>query len=170
MIIYLCFSFISLTCTSKKKKKQNKQIKNWFEQLVTSILGSFQLESYRDVFVKNLSGGNRRKLTVGTTCCGRTSVVLMDEPTSDMDPMTRAIVYRSIDDLLNENRAIVLTSHSISEIDKICHRIAVLKKGRMLTCGSLDHLKITYGGYYNVTLYGGTNEILNLEKVCHKNV
>uniref|UniRef100_A0A1B0AMS1 ABC transporter domain-containing protein n=1 Tax=Glossina palpalis gambiensis TaxID=67801 RepID=A0A1B0AMS1_9MUSC len=133
-------------------------------QLVTSILGSFQLESYRDVFVKNLSGGNRRKLTVGTTCCGRTSVVLMDEPTSDMDPMTRAIVYRSIDDLLSENRAIVLTSHSISEIDKICHRIAVLKKGRMLTCGSLDHLKITYGGYYNVTLYGGTNEILNLEK------
>uniref|UniRef100_A0A1A9WA06 ABC transporter domain-containing protein n=1 Tax=Glossina brevipalpis TaxID=37001 RepID=A0A1A9WA06_9MUSC len=133
-------------------------------QLVTSILRCFQLESYRDVFVKNLSGGNRRKLTVATTCCGRTSVVLMDEPTSDMDPMTRAIVYRSIDHLLSENRAIILTSHSISEIDNICHRIAVLKKGRMLTCGSLEQLKHEYSGYYNVTLYGGSNDISIVEK------
>ena len=134
-------------------------------QLVNSILESFQLESYRDVLVKNLSGGNRRKLTVATTCCGRTSVVLMDEPTSDMDPVTRAIVYRTMDDLLAEKRAIVLTSHSISEIDEICHRIAVLKEGQMLTCNTPENLKAQYGGFYNVTIYCDQDKISNLEKV-----
>ncbi|XP_037825912.1 phospholipid-transporting ATPase ABCA1-like [Lucilia sericata] len=133
-------------------------------KLVASILESFQLETYRDVLVKNLSGGNRRKLTVATSCCGRTSVVLMDEPTSDMDPVTRAIVYRTIDDLLAEKRAIVLTSHSISEIDETCHRIAVLKEGQMLTCSSPDNLKAQYGGYYNVTVYCDQDKINNLEK------
>lgn len=121
------------------------------------------------MLVKNLSGGNRRKLTVATTCCGKTSVVLMDEPTSDMDPVTRAIVYRTIDELLSEQRAIVLTSHSISEIDEICHRIAVLKDGQMLTCSSPDSLKSQYGGYYNVTVYCDNSKIAELEKVGWKN-
>ncbi|XP_058985855.1 ATP-binding cassette sub-family A member 13-like [Musca domestica] len=133
-------------------------------KLVNSILESFQLEAYRDVLVKNLSGGNRRKLTVATSCCGRTSVVLMDEPTSDMDPVTRAFVYRTIDDLLAEKRAIVLTSHSISEIDQICHRIAVLKDGQMLTCSSPESLKAQYGGYYNVTVYCDQDKKKALEK------
>lgn len=123
------------------------------------------METYRDVLVKNLSGGNRRKLTVATSCCGRTSVVLMDEPTSDMDPVTRAIVYRTIDDLLAERRAIVLTSHSISEIDQICHRIAVLKDGQLLTCSSPESLKAQYGGYYNVTVYCDADKLKDLEKV-----
>ncbi|XP_061396675.1 glucosylceramide transporter ABCA12 [Musca vetustissima] len=133
-------------------------------KLVNSILESFQLEAYRDVLVKNLSGGNRRKLTVATSCCGRTSVVLMDEPTSDMDPVTRAFVYRTIDDLLAEKRAIVLTSHSISEIDQICHRIAVMKDGQMLTCSSPESLKAQYGGYYNVTVYCDQDKKRALEK------
>ncbi|XP_059222779.1 ATP-binding cassette sub-family A member 13 [Stomoxys calcitrans] len=137
---------------------------NDLPKLVAGILESFQLESYRDVLVKNLSGGNRRKLTVATACCGRTSVVLMDEPTSDMDPVTRAIVYRTIDDLLAEKRAIVLTSHSISEIDLICHRIAVLKDGQMLTCSSPESLKAQFGGYYNVTVYCDQNKLRDLEK------
>ncbi|XP_073830918.1 lipid droplet defective [Musca autumnalis] len=133
-------------------------------KLVNGVLESFQLETYRDVLVKNLSGGNRRKLTVATSCCGRTSVVLMDEPTSDMDPVTRAFVYRTIDDLLAEQRAIVLTSHSISEIDQICHRIAVLKDGQMLTSSSPESLKAQYGGYYNVTVYCDQDKKRALEK------
>lgn len=117
------------------------------------------------MLVKNLSGGNRRKLTVATTCLGRTSVVLMDEPTSDMDPMTRAIVYTTIGDLVAEHRAIVLTSHSISEIDEICHRIGVLKEGQMVTCSSPESLKAQYGGFYNVIVFCDQLRIAEIEKV-----
>ncbi|XP_004523945.1 ATP-binding cassette sub-family A member 13 [Ceratitis capitata] len=137
------------------------------EKLIEHILESFQLKSYRHVLVKNLSGGNQRKLTVALTCCGRTTVVLMDEPTSDMDPVTRAIVYRTIHELLAVQRAVVLTSHSVSEIDGICHRIAVLKEGQILTCSSPESLNKQYGGYYNVVIYGDNQLIESVEKAIH---
>ncbi|XP_011187899.2 ATP-binding cassette sub-family A member 13 [Zeugodacus cucurbitae] len=137
------------------------------DKLIEHILESFQLKSYRHVLVKNLSGGNRRKLTVALTCCGRTTVVLMDEPTSDMDPVTRAIVYRTIHDLLATQRAVVLTSHSVSEIDGICHRIAVLKDGQILTCSSPESLNEQYGGYYSVVIYGDNQLIESVEKAIH---
>ncbi|XP_037937529.1 ATP-binding cassette sub-family A member 13 [Teleopsis dalmanni] len=137
-------------------------------KLITNILEYYQLETYKDVLVKNLSGGNRRKLTVATSCCGSTSIVLMDEPTSDMDPVTRQIVYRTINDLLEEQRAIVLTSHSISEIDKICHRIGVLKDGRIITCSSPETLKLQYGGFYNVTVFGAPGKIDEIAKLIRE--
>ncbi|XP_067640945.1 glucosylceramide transporter ABCA12 [Eurosta solidaginis] len=137
------------------------------EKLIDYILESFQLKSYRHVLVKNLSGGNRRKLTVALTCCGRTTVVLMDEPTSDMDPLTRSIVYRTIHELLAAQRAVVLTSHSVSEIDEICHRIAVLKDGQILTCSSPESLSTQYGGYYNVVIYGDNQLKESVEKAIH---
>lgn len=134
------------------------------QKLTESTLVSFQLESYKDVLVKNLSGGNRRKLNVAITCFGWTDVVLMDEPTSDMDPVTRSIVYHAIDDLIAEQRAIVLTSHSISEIDHICHRIAVMKDGNMLTCGRPETMKLQYGGYYSVAVFCSPETMGEVEK------
>ncbi|XP_055915611.1 ATP-binding cassette sub-family A member 13 [Eupeodes corollae] len=141
---------------------------NDIQKLTESTLLSFQLESYKDVLVKNLSGGNRRKLNVAITCFGWTDVVLMDEPTSDMDPVTRSIVYHAIDDLILEQRAIVLTSHSISEIDHICHRIAVLKDGQMLTCSRPETLKMQYGGYYSVAVFCGAGQVGDIEKKIHE--
>lgn len=122
------------------------------EQLIQKTLDSLHLSQYSNVLVKNLSGGNRRKLSVAVTCLGRTNIVLMDEPTSDMDPITRNVVYKVIRGLVENNRAVLLTSHSISEIENICHRLAVIKDGRLLTTGTPQHLKETYGNCYIVTI------------------
>lgn len=103
--------------------------------------------------MKNLSGGNRRKLNVAVACIGHSSVVLMDEPTSDMDPITRSLVYSAIKKLLAEQRSVVLTSHTISEIEPICQRIVVLKEGRIIKEGGPEYLKSQIGEYYSVTLY-----------------
>lgn len=77
----------------------------------------------------------------------------MDEPTSDMDPITRALVYSAIKKLLAEQRSVVLTSHTISEIEPICQRIAVLKEGRIIKEGGPENLKSLVGEYYSVSLY-----------------
>lgn len=121
-------------------------------QLTQKTLDSLHLAQYSTVLVKNLSGGNRRKLSVAVTCFGRTNIVLMDEPTSDMDPITRSIVYKVIRGLVESNRAVLLTSHSISEIENICHRLAVLKDGRLLSTGTPQQLKETHGNSYVVTI------------------
>lgn len=70
-----------------------------------------------------------------------------------MDPITRSLVYKIIKELIKNNRAVILTSHSISEIETICHRIAVLKDGKVLTTGTPRQLKENYGNSYVVTIF-----------------
>ncbi|KAH8303941.1 hypothetical protein KR044_000407, partial [Drosophila immigrans] len=123
------------------------------DQLLERLLDTYELRSYRDVQVKRLSGGNRRKLTVAITCCGYTPTVLMDEPTSDMDPVTRSFVYRTIEQLLAARRAVLLTSHSISEIEHLCQHVAVLKDGQIVASNSPGQLKAQHGGYYAISCF-----------------
>lgn len=126
---------------------------------------AFHLTPYRKVLVKNLSGGNRRKLSVAVTCFGSSSNVLMDEPTSDMDPVTRAIVYRSINRLLLENRSVILTSHTITEIDRVCDRIGIMRQGKMIVTAPPHQLKAMYGNRYAITVYYDQIEALTIERV-----
>ncbi|XP_017150144.1 ATP-binding cassette sub-family A member 13 isoform X1 [Drosophila miranda] len=121
--------------------------------LLARVLNTYELRSYRDVQVRNLSGGNRRKLTVAATCCGHTPTVLMDEPTSDLDPVTREFVYSTIEQLLAARRAVVLTSHSVSEIEHLCQRVAVLKAGQVVASSSPARLKAEHGGYYGISCF-----------------
>ncbi|EDW65647.2 LOW QUALITY PROTEIN: uncharacterized protein Dvir_GJ19374 [Drosophila virilis] len=123
------------------------------DRLLERILDTYELRSYRDVQVKKLSGGNRRKLTVAISCCGYTPIVLMDEPTSDMDPVTRSFVYLTIEQLLSARRAVLLTSHSISEIEHLCQRVAVLKDGQIVANNSPAELKAQHGGYYAINCF-----------------
>lgn len=132
------------------------------DKLVFETLREYHLEPYKRILVKNLSGGNRRKLCVAVSCFGNTDIVLMDEPTSDMDPVTRAIVYRTIERLNSQNRSILLTSHSISEIDHICQRIAILKDGRLLTVDTPENLTERYGNNYLITIYLEENREVDL--------
>nr|XP_016937083.1 ATP-binding cassette sub-family A member 13 isoform X1 [Drosophila suzukii]XP_016937084.1 ATP-binding cassette sub-family A member 13 isoform X1 [Drosophila suzukii] len=125
------------------------------EQFLDRVLDTYELRPYKDVQVRNLSGGNRRKLTVAVTCCGCTPTVLMDEPTSDMDPVTRDLVYATIEQLLLARRAVVLTSHSVSEIEHLCQRVAVLRAGQVIASDSPERLKSEHGGYYAVTCFCG---------------
>lgn len=117
------------------------------------------------MLVKNLSGGNRRKLSVAVTCFGVSSNVLMDEPTSDMDPVTRSIVYNAINSLLLERRSVVLTSHTITEIDRVCDRIGILRLGKMIVTAPPQQLKLIYGNRYAITVYYDEIEALTIERV-----
>ncbi|XP_020818664.1 ATP-binding cassette sub-family A member 12 isoform X1 [Drosophila serrata] len=125
------------------------------DQFLERMLDTYELRPYKEVKVRNLSGGNRRKLTVAVTCCGTTPTVLLDEPTSDMDPVTRDLVYATIEKLLLDRRAVVLTSHSVSEIEHLCQRVAVLRNGQVIASDTPERLKAEHGGYYAVSCFCG---------------
>lgn len=134
-------------------------------EIIEQTLETYHLLPYRNVLVKNLSGGNRRKLSVAVACFGSTSNVLMDEPTSDMDPITRSIVYASINRLLYEKRSVILTSHTITEIDRVCGRIGLLRQGEMIVVAPPQQLKMMYGNCYSITIYFDQIEALTIERV-----
>ena len=77
----------------------------------------------------------------------------MDEPTSDMDPLTRHLVYKTIHELNDNNCSVILTSHSVAEIEELCHSIGILVDGSMCASGSPESLKRQFGNRYVVTMF-----------------
>ncbi|KAG1683898.1 ATP-binding cassette sub-family A member 3 [Nymphon striatum] len=115
------------------------------------MLRMLNLEYKRKALSKTLSGGMKRKLSVGIALCAESEIVMLDEPTSGMDPAAR----RSTWDLLNQmkkNRTILLTTHYMEEADVLGDRIAILSRGILQCCGSSMFLKKKYGAGYHMVL------------------
>eukprot|EP00735_Rhodelphis_limneticus_P009137 TRINITY_DN2560_c0_g1::TRINITY_DN2560_c0_g1_i1::g.19179::m.19179 TRINITY_DN2560_c0_g1::TRINITY_DN2560_c0_g1_i1::g.19179 ORF type:complete len:1829 (-),score=670.14,sp/Q84M24/AB1A_ARATH/37.15/0.0,ABC2_membrane_3/PF12698.2/1.1e-20,ABC2_membrane_3/PF12698.2/2.6e-40,ABC_tran/PF00005.22/8e-28,ABC_tran/PF00005.22/9.3e-22,AAA_21/PF13304.1/3.6,AAA_21/PF13304.1/0.00028,AAA_21/PF13304.1/1.1e+02,AAA_21/PF13304.1/0.00011,AAA_15/PF13175.1/1,AAA_15/PF13175.1/5.1e+02,AAA_15/PF13175.1/0.52,ABC2_membrane/PF01061 len=98
----------------------------------------------------NLSGGQKRKLSVGIALIGGSKVVFLDEPTSGMDPYSRRFTWNVLQNN-REGRVIVLTTHFMDEADLLGDRIAIMGEGQLKCCGSSLFLKNRYGVGYNMT-------------------
>eukprot|EP00736_Rhodelphis_marinus_P006281 Rmarinus@m.16243 len=98
----------------------------------------------------SLSGGQKRKLSVGIALIGGSKVVYLDEPTSGMDPYSRRFTWNVLQNQ-REGRVIVLTTHFMDEADLLGDRIAIMGDGRLKCCGSSLFLKNRYGVGYSMT-------------------
>ena len=98
------------------------------------------------------SGGNKRKLCVAIAIIGAPKVVFLDEPTAGMDPGTRRFLWDCVLDLVKNNHAVVLTSHSMEECEVLCSKLAIMVNGMFRCIGSPQHLKNRFGegtaGYF----------------------
>lgn len=118
---------------------------------VTDMISQVGLTEKTHARSKSLSGGQKRKLSVGIALIGGSKIVFLDEPTSGMDPYSR----RSTWNLLRSNRAgrtIILTTHFLDEADLLGDRIAIMADGELRCLGSSTFLKQQYGVGYNLTL------------------
>ncbi|XP_046522803.1 phospholipid-transporting ATPase ABCA3 isoform X2 [Equus quagga] len=118
---------------------------------VKRMLHILSLEDKRDSRCRFLSGGMKRKLSIGIALIAGSKVLMLDEPTSGMDAISR----RAIWDLLQQqksDRTILLTTHFMDEADLLGDRIAIMAKGELQCCGSSLFLKQKYGAGYHMTL------------------
>jgi len=118
---------------------------------VQQMIEAVGLTEKKTTFAKQLSGGQKRKLSVGIAFIGGSRVVFLDEPTSGMDPYSRRFTWNVIKQH-RENRIIVLTTHFMDEADLLGDRIAIMGDGKLKCAGSSLFLKSTYGVGYNMTL------------------
>ncbi|KAL0491421.1 hypothetical protein AKO1_009845 [Acrasis kona] len=118
---------------------------------VDRIIGQFHMDEYADKIVKECSGGMKRKLSVSLAFVGNPQLILLDEPSSGMDPSTRRQLWDHITSLV-AGRAIVLTSHSMEEIDALCNRIGIVVNGKLSAIGSSQRFKERYGTGYRLSL------------------
>jgi ABC-type multidrug transport system ATPase subunit len=99
--------------------------------------------------VKTYSGGMKRKVSIAISLLGDPDVVFLDEPTAGMDPYNRRLIW----DLIikaKRGRSIILCSHHLEEVDLLSDRVAILKKGKIITCGSTLFLKHHFGVGYSL--------------------
>ncbi|KAH1183577.1 phospholipid-transporting ATPase ABCA3 [Mauremys mutica] len=118
---------------------------------IDRIVRLLNLEEKRCSLSKSLSGGMKRKLSIGIALIGDSKVVMLDEPTSGMDPASRRATW----DLLQHQRSsrtILLTTHFMDEADLLGDRIAIMAQGELQCCGSSLFLKHKYGAGYHMVM------------------
>ncbi|XP_058033573.1 retinal-specific phospholipid-transporting ATPase ABCA4 [Ahaetulla prasina] len=110
------------------------------------------LSQNADQLAGTYSGGTKRKLSTAIALIGCPPLVLLDEPTTGMDPQSRRFLWNSIFSVIRDGRAVVLTSHSMEECEALCTRIAIMANGTFKCLGTIQDLKYKYGDGYIVTM------------------
>jgi lipooligosaccharide transport system ATP-binding protein len=109
-----------------------KFIKNKIEELLEFA----QLEEKRDVKVEALSGGMKRRLTIARGLVSEPDILLLDEPTTGLDPQARHILWDRLFRLKEQGVTLVLTTHFMDEAEQLCDRLVVMDKGAIMAEGS----------------------------------
>lgn len=129
-------------------------------------LREFGLFDERNTLVDDLSGGMQRRLLIARALLSDPAVLFLDEPTIGLDPQVRRSMWDIIRGLRNDGRTIFMTNHYIEEVEKICDRVGILAKGKLLIIDTPANLIQTIGPYV-VEISEGNGQIKNI--ICpHK--
>ncbi|KAF2196781.1 nod factor export ATP-binding protein I [Delitschia confertaspora ATCC 74209] len=118
---------------------------------ISAVLAATGLERFSDRLAHKLSGGNKRKLSLGIALMGNPSVLLLDEPSSGMDAAAKRVMWRTLLGVAAPGRALLITTHSMEEADKLATRVGIMKR-RMLALGTAKELGDQWGDAYVVQL------------------
>jgi ABC-2 type transport system ATP-binding protein len=124
------------------------------------------LKDRADDLVGTFSKGMQQRLGLGTALLGSPELVLLDEPTSALDPVGRQDVRRIVRELRDRRVAVFLNSHLLAEIERVCDRVAIVDRGRIVTSGTIDELLAVRAVRMRVTGLGPT-ELARLEPFGH---
>jgi lipooligosaccharide transport system ATP-binding protein len=100
------------------------------------LLEFANLTNKRDVKVPTLSGGMKRRLTLARALVNDPEVIFLDEPTTGLDPQARHLIWQRLRELTARGKTLLLTTHFMDEAERLCHRLAVMDNGRIISTGS----------------------------------
>lgn len=108
---------------------------------VDEVIEVVALSEKRKSYVVNLSGGQRQKLALAIALLNRAPLLLLDEPTTGLDPTARREIWNILMNLKKQqNTSLILTTHYMEEAEYLCDRIIIMDKGKILAQGTLDEL------------------------------
>jgi ABC-2 type transport system ATP-binding protein len=117
------------------------------EERIKEVLKLVDLTDRKDDRVKKYSGGMRRRLELARGLMHHPKVLFLDEPTLGLDPQSREHIWKYIENLAKEkNMTIIITTHYMDEADKLCNRLAIIDRGKIVVLGSPKALKKDLGG------------------------
>ena len=96
------------------------------------LLKRLQLTDKKDAFYGTLSGGQKQRLALALALINDPQLIFLDEPTTGLDPQVRAEIHSLLEELKNERRTILMTTHYIEEAERLCDRVAIVDEGRII--------------------------------------
>ncbi len=103
---------------------------------IPDLLEFASLTQRSDARIPTLSGGMKRRLTLARALVNDPDVLFLDEPTTGLDPQARHLIWQRLRDLTAQGKTLLLTTHFMDEAERLCHRLAVMDHGRIISTGS----------------------------------
>ena len=117
------------------------------DELVTDL----RLSEYRGVTNLKLSGGLRRRVMVGIAMIANPALIVLDEPTTGLDPQSRRDMWNLMRDYKSKGATILITTHYMEEAEALCDRVGVISRGRLLALDTVPNLRSSHGFEFKVT-------------------
>jgi ABC-2 type transport system ATP-binding protein len=141
------------------------------EQYIDFLLKLVDLYDARDTMSSSLSGGMQKRLTIACALIHNPKVLILDEPTADLDPYLRNKTWDIIKSIRKQGTTVILSSHFLDEVDILCDRIAILHNGAILEVGTPNELKNRYNKNEEIELetkpgnYGNIHKMMEQQKL-----
>ncbi|MEY2694767.1 MAG: hypothetical protein RLZZ72_23, partial [Actinomycetota bacterium] len=132
--------------------------RKWLKTKVEELLEFAQLTDKRNEKADDLSGGMQRRLAIARGLVNEPEILLLDEPTTGLDPQARHILWDRLFRLKEQGVTLVLTTHYMDEAEQLCDRIIVMDKGKIMAEGSPAELIRDYSSKEVVELRFGTDK------------
>lgn len=113
------------------------------------LIQKFQLDPKKKA--RTYSKGNRQKVALIAAFASDAELYIFDEPTSGLDPLMEAVFQEQVENLKNQGKSILLSSHILSEVERLCDRVAIIRQGEVIESGTLDELRHLTQYQYKVT-------------------
>ncbi|OUM59227.1 hypothetical protein PIROE2DRAFT_47270 [Piromyces sp. E2] len=123
------------------------------KRLADRYIDFCKIDEHTNKYPHELSGGTRRKVCILLALICFSNKVMLDEPSSGMDPATRRYIWNVLTSYKHhEDSSIILTTHAIEEAELLCDRVGMLVNGELLAIGTPTHLKMKYGNTYSLEI------------------
>ena len=115
------------------------------------LIEDLNLVEHRDVTAERLSGGLKRRVLVGIASLARPPLLVLDEPTTGLDPQARRDLWMLLRRYREAGTAVLLTTHYMEEAEALCDRVGIIQDGKLLALDTVDNLRASHGYAFKVT-------------------
>jgi len=131
------------------------------------LLEFIQLKEKKDEFIYNLSGGMKRRLLIARALINKPRLLILDEPTTGLDPQSRHLVWERLEMLKRKGVTMIITTHNMEEAERLCDRLIIIDRGRKIAEGTPLHLIQEIAGEDIIEVRGGLEDGELKELVGH---
>ena len=117
------------------------------------ILTALELEKEAQKRVGTLSGGQKRRVLIGLALLGKPPLLILDEPTTGLDPLSRRAVWNLLQSVIASGTTVILSTHYMEEAEHLSRRIAFINAGKIIADGTLNELRARFPNKYRVTYH-----------------
>ncbi|PAA54462.1 hypothetical protein BOX15_Mlig003143g2 [Macrostomum lignano] len=122
------------------------------ERQTNSLITSLGLAQHWNTEAGQLSAGSKRRLCLAIALLGDPALIVIDEASTGVDPENKRFIWGAIRRMVHKKRSVMVTTHSMEEVEALCSRVGIMNKGRMISVGTVQQLRSRHGDAYTLDL------------------